>query len=128
MTNELAAVTKKELADRTTECVCYTPYVDIFENETELTLVADMPGVSKDALNVSLENDLLTIEGKINTGKYEDMRPVYSEYNIGNFYRRFTVSDEIDKDRIQAKITDGRLTLSLPKTERAKPRQISIRT
>jgi HSP20 family protein len=105
----------------------FVPMTDIYETENGLTVVMEMPGVEKDQLEVSLENDVLSVSGRIDLEKYQDLQPVYTEYNVGNFRRSFDVSSSrIDRDHISAEVADGVLTLRLPKTESAKPRKIAI--
>ncbi len=106
----------------------YLPNVDIYETDKNLVLCADMPGVDERSINVNLENGMLTIEGHVSVQEYENLEPVYTEYRVGNYLRRFTLSNEIDAERIGARIADGVLELTLPKSERAKPRRIAITT
>jgi HSP20 family protein len=105
----------------------FLPTTDIFESEDALTLVLEMPGVDRGNIDVSVENGVLTVEGKINFDKYEGLQPAYSEYNIGPYRRSFRVSSRIDQDKIKAEIRDGVITLVLPKAEEAKPRRIEVR-
>ena len=104
----------------------FLPNTDIFETEDALTLVLEMPGVDRGNIDVSVENGVLTVEGKINFDKYEGLQPVYSEYNIGPYRRSFRISSRIDQDKIKAEIRDGVITLVLPKAEQAKPRRIEV--
>jgi len=104
----------------------YVPDVDIYETSEGLWLWADMPGVDEKSINVDLADGILTIEGQVSLKEYENLAPVYTEYNVGNYVRRFTLSREIDVDRITARMTSGMLELELPKSERAKPRRIAI--
>ena len=85
-----------------------------------------MPGVSKESVEVGVENDVLTIDGQIDFSKYEGLQPLYIEYNIGNYSRSFQISSKIDQDGIKAELKDGVMTLVLPKAEKAKPRRISV--
>ena len=119
-------VEKGEEATRPTRA--FMPNADIFETEDALTVVLEMPGVDRDNINISVENGVLTVEGTINFGKYEGLQPVYSEYNVGPFRRSFRVSSRIDQDNINAEMSDGVITLVLPKVEEAKPRRIEVRT
>jgi HSP20 family molecular chaperone IbpA len=105
----------------------FLPNADIFETEEALTVVLEMPGVDRDNINVSVENGLLTIEGRINFSKYEGLEPVYSEYNIGPFRRTFRISSRIDQDKIRAEMRDGVITVVLPKAEEAKTRRIEVK-
>jgi len=120
---------KKELAEKgekTTPARYYVPDTDIYETDDALTVVLEMPGVDKDNVEIGLEDDVLTIEGRIDFSKYESMQPVYTEYNVGHYTRKFSVGSKIDQDKITAEIEDGVLTLHLPKAEEAKPRRIKI--
>src|SRR5438876_740446 len=99
----------------------FVPDVDIYETPDALHLWADMPGVDEKSLHLQLADSMLTIEGQVNPREYENLAPVYTEYNVGNYLRRFTVSSDIDSERIGAKVTNGVLHLELPKSERAKP-------
>jgi HSP20 family protein len=105
----------------------FLPEVDIFESEEGLRLWADMPGVDEKDLEVTLTNGMLTIEGMVSTDMYRDLMPVYTEYNVGNYYRRFAVNEEIDVGRIEARISNGVLEVSLPKAENARPRRIEVK-
>ena len=119
-------VEKGQEATRPTRA--FMPNADIFETEDALTVVLEMPGVDRDNINISVENGVLTVEGTINFGKYEGLQPVYSEYNVGPFRRSFRMSSRIDQDNINAEMSDGVITLVLPKVEEAKPRRIEVRT
>jgi HSP20 family protein len=120
---------KKELVsrDETTMPVRYfVPTTDIFETEDGLTVVMEVPGVDREAIDINVENDVLKIEAKIDPSKYEGMEPLYTEYNVGHFARSFALSNKIDQQQISAKLEDGVLTLSLKKTQEAIPRKISV--
>jgi len=99
---------------------------DIFETDQALTLTLELPGVAKDRVEVRVENDVLTIEGRIDFAPYETLRPVYTEYNIGNYTRTFQLSSKIEQEGISAALKDGVMTLILPKAEKAKPRKITV--
>ena len=90
-------------------------------------MVLEMPGVDRDNIDVSVENGVLTVEGKINFSKYEGLQPIYSEYNIGPYRRTFRISSRVDQDKIRAELRDGVITLVLPKAEEAKPRRIEVK-
>jgi HSP20 family protein len=104
----------------------FLPVTDIFETDQSLTVILEMPGVDRDNVDVKVENDVLTIDGWIDFSRYEGLQPVYTEYNIGNYARSFQLSSKIDQDRISAELRDGVMTLVLPKSEKAKPRKISV--
>ena len=120
---------KKELVsqdEKTIPVRYFVPTTDIFETEDALTVVMEVPGVGRDAIDVNVENDVLKIEAKIDPTKYEGMEPLYTEYNVGHFARSFTLSNKIDRQQISAKLEDGVLTLSLKKAQEAMPRKISV--
>jgi len=120
---------KKELVskeEKTVPARYYVPPTDIYETDDALTLVLDLPGVEKKDIDVELEHDVLKIEARIDFTKYEGLEPLYTEYNVGHFARAFTLSDKIDRDRIEAELEDGVLTLTLKKSPAAVPRRIPI--
>ena len=102
------------------------PVTDIFETAEALTVVLEMPGVDRNNLEASVEDDVVTIEGRIDFSKYEGMQPVYTEYNVGHYARSFEISDKIDQSKISARMKDGVVTIVLPKAEQAKPRKIQV--
>lgn len=105
----------------------YRPNADIGEKDDGVWLAVDMPGVDQDSVEVELHDGVLTIEGRVALGEYADLNPVYSEYNVGNFERRFRVSNRVDPKGIQARIEHGVLHLFLPKPEEARPRTIAVK-
>ena len=125
---ELSPRGKQELTreEQTRPGRTYVPEVDIYETPDSLWLWADMPGVDEQSLEINVDNGTLSIEGRVSLKDYENLAPVYTEYNVGNYARRFTLSNEINTERIQARMTNGVLELQLPKAESAKPRRISI--
>jgi HSP20 family protein len=126
---ELQVQEKRELEkeqESTVPARFYVPNTDIFETDQTLSLVVEMPGVDKNKVDVSVEDGVLTIEGRLDFSKYEGMQPVYTEYNIGHYRRSFSLSNKVDQSRISAEMKDGVLTLVLPKPEEAKPRRISV--
>jgi len=128
---ELQVQQKREVEkdqEATTPTRAFMPNADIFDTEDALTVVLEMPGVDRDNINISIENGVLTVEGKINFAQYEGLQPVYSEYNVGPYRRSFRISSRIDQDKISAEMRDGVITLMLPKAEEAKPRRIEVRT
>jgi HSP20 family protein len=105
----------------------FLPTTDIFEKDDALTVVLEMPGADRDNIDVSVENGVLTVEGKINFKKYEGLQPVYSEYNVGPYRRSFRISSRVDQEKIRAEMRDGVITLVLPKAEETKPRKIEAK-
>ncbi len=104
----------------------YRPNVDIVEQGGELLILADMPGVNADALDIQFEDGVLSIHGRVPPRQAESPRYLLQEYGVGDFYRTFQVGEQIDAGRITAKYADGVLTLHLPKIEAARPRKISV--
>jgi HSP20 family protein len=126
---ELQVQQKREVEKKQETTVpsrAFLPVTDIFETDQALTVVLEMPGVGKDNVDISVENDILTIEGLINYSKYEGLEPVYTEYNIGHYVRSFQLSSKIEQSEISAGLKDGVMTLVLPKAEKAKPRKIKL--
>lgn len=102
------------------------PPVDIYEDETGLTLFADMPGVAKEQLGVRVTGDNLVIEGTASVPVMANMELVYGEVQTPQYRRSFTLGRELDPGRIDAKFSNGVLTLRIPKTEEARPRRIDV--
>lgn len=113
--------------ERTVQGKYYIPKTDIAETEKNLVVTMDVPGVRKDNVNITLENNNLEVDAKIDHTPYESLHPVYTEYNVGHYTRRFTVSNIVDTKNIEANLTDGVLTLTLPKAQEALPRKIEIK-
>ncbi len=103
------------------------PAVDIFEDESGITVHADMPGVSKERLNVKVEGDTLTIDGVADIPMPEGMEPLYAEVRATHYQRSFTLSPEMDVDQVDASLKNGVLTLRIPKREEHKPRKIEVK-
>jgi HSP20 family molecular chaperone IbpA len=116
------------VAEQTRSGVVYSPAVDIFENDNSITVLADMPGVSAQDLQIDLRESVLTLTGRVSTPERPTESDVLREYRSGTFFRQFTLSETINQAGIDAKLTDGVLRLELPKVEKAKPRQITVRT
>jgi len=122
--------TEKKALEKTEETTwagqTYEPTVDIWESEQALVLQADVPGVKKDDVEINLDQDVLTISGRVSLDDYNGLRPVYSEFNVGNFFRRFSLGETIDQAAITADMEEGVLTVTLPKKEKAQPRKITV--
>lgn len=128
-TKELQVKEKQEVAapaEHTKPGLVFTPAVDIFETDREIALLADMPGVAADDITIDLNDGVLTLSGEVKPWENSEESDVLVEFEIGKYYRQFTLSDVIAQDRIEAKIEDGTLRLSLPKAEKAIPRQIAV--
>jgi HSP20 family molecular chaperone IbpA len=106
----------------------YAPSVDIFENDSAITVLADLPGVKAEDLKIDLRESVLTLTGRVTAPDRATESDVLREYRSGTFFRQFTLSETIDQGKIDAKLTDGVLRLELPKVEKARPRQIAVRT
>ena len=102
------------------------PPVDVFENEESITLLADLPGVSRDQLHVRVDGETLVLEAIASTVGPENMELVYGEAQSPAYRRQFTLSRELDTSRIEAQLRDGVLRLTIPKAEEAKPRRIEV--
>lgn len=107
--------------------ITYSPRVDILETADELTLYADMPGVRPEDLDIRFENGELTIHAKV-AARPEKGEFLLREYGVGDFYRTFSISEEIDSDKITAELKQGVLVLHLPKREAVKPKRITVKT
>ncbi|GBE13965.1 MAG TPA: Hsp20/alpha crystallin family protein [Desulfobacteraceae bacterium] len=105
----------------------FVPAVDIFETDKQVTVTAEMPGVSGEGVDISLEDDVLTIRGSKQPEAQTDARILLQEYETGHYLRRFTVSEAIDQEKIEAYMNDGLLTVVLPKTTPAQPRKIEVK-
>jgi len=126
---ELQVQHKREVETKqesTTPARSFLPVTDIYETDQALTVILEMPGVAKENVDIHVENDILTISGRIDFSKYDGLQPVYTEYNVGNYSRNFQLSNKIDQSAISAAIADGVMTLILPKAEQAKPRKITV--
>lgn len=120
---------KQELqtdAEQTRTGAVFTPAVDIFESEAEITLLADMPGVTSENVTIDLHENELKVSGEVSPQGSENETYLLREYEIGRFHRHFTLSDRIDQGKINATMKDGVLRLTLPKVEKAKPRRIEV--
>jgi len=106
------------------EAQTMTPAVDIFEIEDGLAVVADMPGVEKDAVDVRVENDVLTISGKAVSKECGDS--LYREFGLTHYFRQFQLNSHVDQEKIKAEMKYGVLTIQLPTAEKAKPKKITV--
>lgn len=129
MVDELTKVEKKAV-EKTDEMTwagdTFQPAVDIWESNDALVIEADVPGVEKDNVEIDLRDDVLSFEARVSVADYEGLRPLYGEYNIGNYYRKFNLGEVIDQAKITAELTDGVLRVTLPKREKAIPRKVTI--
>jgi len=130
-TRQELQVQKKREHDQRQEATiparAFVPTADIYESHDALTVILEMPGVERDNVEVRVEDGMLNIEGRLDLSKYQDVAPLYIEYNIGHYARSFRLSSKIDQTKIAADLKDGVLCLTLSKAEEAKPRTIKVK-
>jgi HSP20 family protein len=127
-TQELQAREKREVtnpAEQTKAGVVFTPPVDIFETPSEITVLADMPGVNAEHLTVGLHDNVLTLIGDVESPEGPNERTVLRQYQTGRYFRQFA---PIDQEKVEANLTDGVLRLKLPKVAAAQPRKITVKS
>jgi HSP20 family protein len=127
---EIAATEKQQVPgqEKTRAGRFFLPGVDIYELDDSIKLWADMPGVKESDVEVTLKEGVLTIIGTVSTEAYEKLSPLYTEYNVGNYFRQFELNEDVDDKHIGALMRNGVLELTLPKGERAQARRIEVRT
>lgn len=126
MSQQQTCTTKECAAERDTSAKSYQPRVDIVESGDALVLTADMPGIREDDVDVTLEEDILTIEATRQPFDFEGMTSTHTEFEVGNYHRRFKLAEEFDRDRIEAVLKDGVLKLTLPKAEARIAQKIEV--
>lgn len=127
--DEIEIMDKQELDEQsepTRPGPVYRPTVDIFEDADGLTVVADVPGATEDAVEIDLDDKTLTISADVVAEENPHEHDVRREWTPGRFYRQFTIPDLIDREQIEATLSDGVLRLRLPKSEQARPRKITV--
>jgi HSP20 family molecular chaperone IbpA len=127
---ELKVREKQEVAspaEQTTPGLVFTPAVDIFETEKEITLLADMPGVKANDLTIDLRDNTLTLSADVAPANNTDEQDILVEYETGRYYRQFTLGELVNQENIDAKLKDGVLRLSLPKVDKATPKKIAVK-
>lgn len=117
-----------EGAERTRPVKAYVPRADIYETDDSLVIVADMPGVDEHSVDITLEKNVLNLKGYLDFETPENYSLAYAEYEVGDYERSFTLSDEIDRDKIEATISDGVLRVFLAKAGPAKTKKISVKS
>ena len=110
----------------TAHSICAPP-IDIFETDTGLVLHADLPGVSADNLELQVQDNKLTLFGRVAPPAPEEARPIHQEYRVSDFLRSFILSDEVDHEQIEAKLNNGVLEVTLPRAAKTEPRRIQVR-
>lgn len=114
--------------ERTEQAIFFTPLVDIVEDNDAFLFQADLPGVQPGDVDISFENGVLTIDGRVNPRQPEQTRYVWSEYGVGHFHRQFTLNTPVNADGIRAQLKNGVLELYVPKAEQARTRKIQIKS
>ena len=117
---------EQEAGERTHERPAFVPRVDIYETETGLVVVADLPGVSPEGLEVTLEKRVLSIYGRVEDDAPEGYSQAYREYAVGDFERQFTLSGDFDINGIEANLKYGVLHLAIPRTPEAAAKRIKV--
>lgn len=102
------------------------PAVDVFEDAVGITLLADMPGVTREQLELKIEGEDLLIEGTVQPRTPDGLEPIYAEVRVPRYRRSFTLSRELDTSRIEAQLKDGVLNVRIPKLAQAQPRKITV--
>ena len=127
-TKELKVKGKQEVtgAEQTQPGLVFTPVVDIFETDKAITLVADMPGVTPEGISIDLNENTLTITGEVKPWETGGEKDLLVEFEIGKYYRQFTLSEIIAQEKIEARLENGVLRLVMPKAEKAVPRKITV--
>jgi HSP20 family molecular chaperone IbpA len=121
MSDDKQAIERREQDTRSV-----LPRVDVYEDASGITLLADLPGVPRDQLDIKVEGDTLLVEGTVQPQTPDGMEPVYAEVRVPRFRRSFSLSRELDTQRIDANLKDGVLTLRIPKVQHAQPRRITV--
>ncbi len=104
-----------------------TPAADIHETKEGAVIYIDLPGVSKDTLDINIDSDVLTIKGEVNLNTPDDLNPTYMDVHAGFYSRKFTLSSELDSAKIDANLKNGVLKLEIPRSEKHKPRKIEVK-
>lgn len=126
MSKEITQSDKQQTAVEASNERAVAPAVDVLEDETGITLLADMPGVSRERLDLRVEGDALLIEGAVQPQTPAGLEAVYAELRVPRYRRSFTLSRELDTSKIDANLKDGVLTLRIPKQAHAQPRRITV--
>jgi HSP20 family molecular chaperone IbpA len=131
MTTKELEVQEQELVEeeteRTRECRCFLPPTDIYEAGDDIILVLDMPGINENAIEITLEKNILNVKGFSQIDDPDEYSLTLAEYEPGDYERSFRVTDAVDKNKIEALYKDGVLRLTLPKAEQAKARKIAVK-
>jgi len=115
-----------EETERTRDCRCFVPHADVYELDGNIFVILDMPGINENAIEITLEKNILNVKGFVQANEYSQYSLAQAEYEVGDFERSFRVTDEIDQDNIEATYNHGVLELILPAAKHAKTRKISV--
>jgi HSP20 family molecular chaperone IbpA len=128
MSNEIVKANRAETDEQDSQIdpVVFTPPIDIFETPEGLVLLADLPGVTLESLELQVQDNKLTLYGKVKPDIPADARMIHQEYSLGHFLRSFILSDEVDHERISAKLNQGVLEVVLPQLRKSEPRRIQV--
>ncbi|WP_086617459.1 Hsp20/alpha crystallin family protein [Erythrobacter tepidarius] len=130
MSNDIAHATDKTPAQAPEPAAggrIYRPLTDIVEHDAGVSMMLEMPGVGPEDVDITLENRVLTIRGRVALTRPEELQLTHAEYGEGDFERAFALSEDFDPDRIEARMHDGVLTLTLPKAPEAQPKKIAVK-
>ncbi len=128
MSNEIVKSNSAIPPEAPVDPVVFTPPIDIFETPTGLVLLADLPGVTLESLELQVQDNKLTLFGRVKESIPENARLIHQEYALGHFLRSFILSDEVDHERITAKLNQGVLEVVLPRLPKTEPRRIQVTT
>lgn len=118
---------KVERIERSRAAKIFNPDVDIIERKDHIMVVADMPGIDEASVDITLENNVLSIYGKVDWDVPDKLKLLHGEYGIGDYQRVFTLSGEVNREKIEATVNNGVLKVILPKAEAAKTKKIAVR-
>ncbi len=124
---EKEELTTTENTEPTRDVCCFIPRADIYEVDDQIVIVADLPGANEEAINVTLEKNVLTINALVDADLPAGYALAFSEYEVGDYQRSFRLSNEIDRDKIEAVVKDGVLRLYLPKSGESRARKINVK-
>jgi HSP20 family protein len=124
---EKQEITAPEDTERTRDCQCFVPRADIYEVDDQIVVVTDVPGASEESIEITVEKNVLTINAYVDPVKHEGYALTWAEYEVGDYQRSFRLSEEIDRNKIEATIKDGVLRLYMPKAKEAQARKISVK-
>ncbi len=127
MENEKQEVTKAEETERTRDRQVFIPRADIYETKDGIIILADVPGADENSLEITVEKNVLTIYASVEPEQPEGYSLIYQEYGVGDYERSFILSNQVDRNKIEATVKDGVLRLALPKAAEAQSRKISVR-